>query len=166
MTTDTYRIAAVDQLRAFADMLGVPFAVAFTPADLHRIVREHEHADRILIDTSGYGPFDRESANNLRGTLASCQPATLLCLPAGGRRIDLEAQFDGFELIDPDAVIITKWDETSAPGESISMAVERRVPISHVTVGQQVPEDIVVADSGVLAASALSLDEHEAEDLL
>lgn len=165
VTLDTYRIAAVDQLRAFADMLGVPMVVAFTPADLQRAVRELAACDRILVDTTGRGPFDREALENLRATLQGGGVASVLCLPAGVRRVDAEATLEAYEALRPRRVVLTKWDETRVPGEALSVLVERGLVLSHVTIGQEVPGDIVRADAGVLAASMLGLDEEQAEVL-
>lgn len=152
ITTDTYRIAAVEQLRAFADMLSTPFEVAFTPLDLRRSIQRHSQADRIFIDTSGYGPFDRDAITSLRGTLHGCEPAVVLCLAAGTRHRDGMAILDGYAPLDPNCAIITKWDETEAPGETVSLLVEQGFALSHVTTGQRVPEDILPANADDLAS--------------
>lgn len=166
VTIDTYRVAAVEQLRAYADMLQVPFEVAFTPLDLKRALQRFAHVDRVFIDTSGRSPFDTEALAQARGSLEAARAATLLCVPAGLRRVDAEATLAAFEPVGVDAVAITKWDETRVPGETLSLCVEQGLRIAHVTVGQEVPADIVRADAGALAASALQLEETEAEKVL
>jgi flagellar biosynthesis protein FlhF len=166
LTVDTYRVAAVEQLRAFADMLAVPFGVAFTPADLRRLVREHAGADRIFIDTSGRSPFDGKALQALRAMLDPVQATTVLCLCAHARRRDALATLSAFGALDPELVVLTKWDETTAPGEALSAVVEQGLRLSHVTVGQEIPEDIVEASAGALAASALRLDDAAAEAIL
>jgi flagellar biosynthesis protein FlhF len=102
----------------------------------------------------------------MASVLAAAQIPSALCLPAGLRRTDAEAVVESFSRMRPIQVILTKWDETVAPGEALSVAIEKELPISHITVGQEVPEDIVTADPGVLAASALSLSEELAEMVL
>lgn len=165
ITTDTYRIAAVEQLRAFADMLQVPFEVAFTPQDLARAVQRHSGMDRVFIDTTGRGPFDRDAVAQLQGTLGTIGDpdfGSALCMPATSRRRDGMAILDRFLPLGCKQVILTKWDETEAPGEAMSLCMERGLPIARITVGQEVPEDIVPACAGTLAAAALDLDETTA----
>ena len=160
VTTDTYRVAAVEQLRAFAEMLGVPFEVAFTPMDLRLAVHKHEDADRIFIDTTGRSPHDRDAIAVLRGTLEAAGPGIALCLAAGTKRQDGISVVRGFDSVDPDCLILTKWDETVCPGETLSLAIELGLPIARMTIGQEVPRDIVRATSEDLARAAFRLD-HE-----
>ncbi|MHC5065521.1 MAG: flagellar biosynthesis protein FlhF [Planctomycetota bacterium] len=157
ITTDTYRIAAVEQLRAFAEMLCVPFEVAFTPMDLRRAIQRHSDADRIFIDTSGHGPFDEEALYRLRGTLHSSDPAIVLCMAASSRRRDAAAIFQSYSTMTIDSAIITKWDETTAPGEALSLMIEQGMPLTQITNGQRVPEDILPACSAELAEHMFSL---------
>ncbi len=166
ISLDTYRVAAVEQLRAYADMLDAPFDVAFTPLDLRRALMQHAEVDRIFIDTTGRSPFDNESLSSLAGSLGNSEPATVLCLPAGLRRCDAESTLSSFAGLKPQSMIITKWDETHVPGETLSLAIEKELPLSFITVGQEVPEDIVTADAGALAANALCMDEQVAEAVL
>lgn len=158
VTTDTYRVAAVEQLRAFADMLGVPFEVAFTPTDLRRAVHRHGDVDRVFIDTTGRSPYDCDSIGTLRGTLDAAGPGIALCLAAGTRRGDGIAVLEGFAPLGSGCLILTKWDETECPGESLSLAIERGIPIARITVGQEVPKDIRVANSAELSNSAFRLE--------
>lgn len=161
VTLDTYRMAAVEQLRAFADLLAVPFHVAFTATDLRRLLQQHADCDRILVDTSGRSPRDTGALPLLEGTLRAGQCATLLCLAAGTRARDCKVVFDGFAPLGIDAVCLTKWDETVAPGEALGALIENGLPLSHVCVGQEVPADIVVADAQSLACAAF--DQQGAE---
>lgn len=162
LTIDTYRIAAVEQLRAYADLLGVRCEVAFTPADLARHVADLAGIDRILIDTSGRSPLDGRAIEAMRAALSRAKPRTLLCLPAAARRADAADWLDGFAALRPHAAVLTKWDETRAPGEALSLAIERNLPLSHVTVGQEVPDDIVHADPRSLATFALGMHPDQA----
>lgn len=166
LSVDSYRIAAADQLRALADMLQMPFHLLRTPSDMMRALARHAGDDRILVDTTGYSPFDAEAIGGLQNALRNGQPACVVCLPAGARRVDLEATLEGFAPLSPLAAIITKWDETQVPGEALSVAIERGLPISHVTIGQEIPADIVDAHAGVLAAAAFALGERQAEAVL
>lgn len=162
VTLDTYRVAAVEQLRAFADLLDLPLEVAFTPQDLRRALQQHRECDRIFVDTTGKSPLDREAIRALHGTLGS-KATTLLCVAAGTRRRDAEVILDTYEQLGIAAVLLTKWDETLVPGETLSLLVERGVPLSHVTIGQEVPADILAADPAQLAAAAFDTEPRLAE---
>ena len=159
LTVDTWRIAGVEQLRSFAEFLGVPCEAAFTPLALEILLEKHAKADRIFVDTSGRSPFDRPAIATLRRTLSGRGVACALCLPAATRRGDGLAVLDAFSALEPSAGIITKWDETLVPGEAISVFVERGIPLSHVTTGQNVPQDLVCAQAAAISAAAFELAE-------
>jgi flagellar biosynthesis protein FlhF len=158
VTLDTYRMAAVEQLRAFADLMAVPFDVAFTATDLRRLLQQHADCDRVLIDTTGKSPRDRDAMPILEGNLRAGGAATLLCLAAGTRARDCRLVLDAYAAIGIDAVCLTKWDETAAPGEALATVVEAGLPLSHVCIGQEVPADIVGADGLQLARAAFDLE--------
>lgn len=158
VTLDTYRMAAVEQLRSFADLLAIPFAVAFNASDLQRLLRQHADCDRILVDTTGKSPRDRHALPLLEGTLRAGKCATLLCLAAGTRARDCAVVLDAFAPLGIDAVCLTKWDETVAPGEALGTVVERGLPLSHICIGQEVPADIVAADPMAIARAAFDLE--------
>ena len=166
VTLDTYRIAAVEQLRAFADMLACPFEVAFTPSDLRRAVArmldtDGMALDRVFIDTTGRSPHDDSALQDLGQVLRGCEASTALCLPAQTRREDARTILDSWSLPKrPTAVVVTKDDETLVNGEVLSTLVEDGIPLSHITFGQRVPEDIVAAISERIATSALGEARH------
>jgi len=158
VTLDTYRVAAVEQLRAFADLLDVPFSVAFTPTDLRRQLQQHSDCDRIFVDTTGRSPRDQEAMPLLEGNLRAGGCATLLCLAAGTRARDCKVVLDAYEPLGPDAVCLTKWDETVAPGEAVAAVVEHGLPLSHLCLGQEVPADIINADAVQIASAVFNLE--------
>jgi flagellar biosynthesis protein FlhF len=158
ITLDTYRMAAVEQLRAFADLLAVPFEVAFTPADLRTLLKTHAGCDRILIDTTGRSPRDRTAMPMLEGQLRAVGASTLLCLAAGTRARDCRVVLDAYEPLGIGAVCLTKWDETVAPGEALAAVIEAGLPLSHLCVGQEVPTDIMTADALQLARAAFDAE--------
>ena len=163
VTLDTYRMAAVEQMRAFADLLAVPFSVALTATDVRRAIAEAEDCDRIYVDTTGRSPKCRDSMPMLEGSLRAAGAHTLLCLAAGTRMRDSKTVLDAYESLGIDAVCLTKWDETTAPGESLSASIERGLPLSHVCVGQQVPGDIVPAHAMQIAKAAFDCEGSEAK---
>jgi flagellar biosynthesis GTPase FlhF len=166
ISLDTYRVAAVEQLRAFAEMLEVPFEVAFTPLDLRRALQRHAEADRIFVDTTGRSPYDLDAVSMISGVVQVARGKSVLCLPAGLRRQDAMAVLSGYRRLSPGSIILTKWDETEVPGETLSLLIELGLSLAYVTVGQEVPRDIAVADTTALAASAFGLEEQVMEGAL
>ncbi|MCA8951824.1 MAG: hypothetical protein KDE27_20105 [Planctomycetes bacterium] len=158
VTLDTYRVAAVEQLRAFADLLAVPFTVAFTASDLRRAVHEHRDCDRVYVDTTGKSPRDGNALATLQGLLRAGECATVLCLAAGTNRRDSDLVLQTYDGLGLDAVCLTKWDETVVPGASLSAVVERGLPLSHLCIGQEVPADIVTARPTDIAAAAFDTE--------
>jgi flagellar biosynthesis protein FlhF len=157
VTVDTWRIAGVEQLRAFAELIGAPCEVAFTPHALEAILEKHAGADRIFVDTSGRGPRDAPAIDALRRTLAGRGIACALCLPAALRRVDAEAVLAACAALAPTAAILTKWDETRVPGEALATLILAGLPLAHVTTGQSVPDDLFPAEAHALAAVAFDL---------
>jgi len=158
VTIDTYRVAAVEQLRAFADLMAVPFTVAFTASDLRRAMRENADCDRVYVDTTGKSPRDTAALPMLEGYLRAGECSTLLCLAAGTHRRDSELVLNAFDPLGISAVCLSKWDETIMPGGSLSVVIERGLPLSHLCVGQEVPADIVTADAAAIAAAAFDTE--------
>ena len=142
ITLDTYRMGAVEQLRAFADLLSVPMSVVFTPLDLKEALRKYKYYERIFIDTPGRGPLDMRRIREIRAFLQEDGVDTVLVLPAGARLEDLRRAGRAFGVTKPKGLVITKWDETTIHGEAISYAVESGIPLSWIADGQEVPDDI------------------------
>lgn len=162
VTLDTYRMAAVEQLRAFAELLDVPFSVALSADDVRRAIDANIDADRIYIDTTGKSPRSRESLPLLEGTLRAVKANTLLCVAAGTRKRDSKVVLDAYEPLGVDAVCLTKWDETVAPGEALAAVVEQGLRLSHLCIGQEVPADIVPACAEQIARAAFDCELEEA----
>jgi len=152
VTLDTYRVAAVEQLRAFATLMDVPCEVAVTAADLRATLQQHADCDRILVDTTGSGRSTAMPLLEEKLRAGGC--SALLCLAAGTRARDCKVLFDAYEPLGIDAVCLTKWDETTAPGESLAAVVEQGLRLSHLCIGPEVPADIVAADALAIAQAA------------
>lgn len=156
VTIDTYRTAAVEQLRAFADLLHVPLDVAFTPHDLRRLLKQHAQKDRVFVDTTGRSPLDRDALQAGGAALPEREIARLLCVAAGTRRRDTDVILDAYDRAGIDGICLTKWDETTMPGEALSAVAERGLRMSHIGTGQDVPADIAVAEAVLLARAAFA----------
>ena len=98
---------------------------------------------------------DADALRQIRAFVRAAPIDVRLCLLASGRLRDHEAALASFAAMGADSLIACKWDETDDPGDLISLAIERDLPISHVTCGQRVPEDIWCADAGAIARDLL-----------
>lgn len=152
ISIDNYRIGAVDQLRTYAAILGVPCFAAFTEADLKVAFRRLCDKEVILIDTAGQSHYDAARMEELARLIRSqCSIKCHLLLSATTRESELEAATKRFNRLPCASTIFTKADETRARGIIINQALKSNLPISYVTTGQKVPEDIVKATKmGVL----------------
>ncbi|RME74636.1 MAG: hypothetical protein D6776_04920 [Planctomycetota bacterium] len=155
VTLDTYRVAAVEQLRAYADMLDVPFHVAFTPQDLREVVRHTPPEAHILVDTTGRSPRDASHLAQLRGFLGGGELRSWLVLAAPARPSCLREAAERFGVLTPAGLVLTKLDETDATGEVLAFAMEQPMPVLLTTAGQEVPSDLDPAPPEALAAIML-----------
>ncbi|GGI94612.1 flagellar biosynthesis protein FlhF [Alicyclobacillus cellulosilyticus] len=146
ITTDTYRIAAVEQLRTYADILGVPLAVVYRPEDLPSALAQMDDRDLIFIDTAGRNyhldAYIREAEAWLRAVPID---ETFLVLAATGKPQDLDAVARKFAALPVDKFVFTKMDETATYGAILDLVLNHRKPVSYITTGQNVPDDIEVA---------------------
>jgi len=147
ISMDNYRIAAADQLRSFAAILGVGFLALETPGALSQAIEEHRTKDLILIDTPGHGPNDLVDSSDLAAFLAGRRDIdTHLVLSASMKSADLSRVVDRFEIFRPRKLIFTKLDETEAFGPIFNEAARTGKPVSFLSTGQQIPEDLEPAD--------------------
>jgi len=151
ITTDTFRIAAVDQLRTYADIIGIPLEVAFSPKELHESIAKMKDRDLILIDTAGRSPSNQLHINELRSYFNDIDVEVHLVISATTKEDDVPKIVDVFGEMPVNRVIITKLDETSSYGIILHVVKLANAPISFITTGQGVPDDIEVADGHHIA---------------
>ena len=157
LTFDTYRVAAVEQIRAYADMLSVPLEVVFTPSDGLRAIESHKNRDVILIDTAGRGPFETTRLQELSGFLGSASGIETLLVLAATTSEDVAAEvMDRFEVTGPCGLVMTKLDETLRPGGLLELAAERELPLAYLAAGQEVPADLERATADRIAERLLA----------
>lgn len=143
VTNDTYRIAAVEQLRTYARIMGVPLEVVLEPGELSRVLEAHSDKDIILIDTAGRSPMDGSQMGELKDLLcADPRVKTLLLVSATTESSALERAVKRFISLKPVGLIGTKLDEASHFGALFSVSLQMRLPFAFFTTGQRVPEDI------------------------
>ncbi len=156
ITADTYRIAAVDQLRTYANIIGLPVKVAMTPQELTNAVASFAGYDVLLVDTAGRSQHDVNRLTELSQFIAAAAPHELhLVVSAAMAEAVTLATVERFRPIGPDRMIVTKLDEAVGFGSLVSIAAASGLRISHVTTGQEVPDDIELADAGRLARLVL-----------
>lgn len=157
VTIDTYRIAAVDQLRTYADIIDIPLQTVLTAGELHQTVRSMRDLDVVLIDTAGRSQNDRLRLNQLRSFLSAAQADEVhLAISATANRRCATSILERFIPLGANRVIITKLDEAETFGTILNVAAAGKVPLSYVTAGQDVPEDISAADPNRLAGWILN----------
>lgn len=159
ITLDTYRISAAEQLRTFAEIIGIPISVVFSVADLSSAIEEYRYKDLIFVDTAGRSPNNQEQINELREYIDTAKPdETILVLSVTTDSGDMLHICQQFEKVGIDKVIFTKLDETLHYGTILNTINEIKKPIAYFTTGQNVPDDIEVPDSQKLAHMLLRRD--------
>ncbi len=152
ITLDSCRMAAVEHLRTYANVLGIPLETAQTTADVIDGIRRHRGADLILIDTPGFGVNETARLTNLGGLKDSYGPIeTHLVLSANTRMQDLRRTLARYDVCAPSRLLFTRLDETSEYGNLFELACQTTLPLSYWGTGQQVPEDLELAQPGRLA---------------
>ena len=152
ITADTYRISAVEQLKTYADILGLPIAIVYTPDELKEAIQKFRQKQLILIDTAGRSQHNRRQMAELKEFLAVNQNIEkYLVLSATTKNEDAKDILDKFSGCKPDKVIFTKTDETKSLGIILNILRRKEMRLSYLTNGQSVPDDIVPAEAGKLA---------------
>ncbi|ATY85009.1 flagellar biosynthesis protein FlhF [Kyrpidia spormannii] len=152
ITADTYRIAAVDQLRTYAQIIGIPCFVVYTPEEMRRTVGELAEYDRIFVDTAGRNYTQREHALSLREMLQAAKPdETYLVLSLSGKGRDLYRTVEALREVAIDKYLFTKADETESLASAVDLILAESRPVAYITTGQGVPDDIIEADAAYLA---------------
>ncbi len=152
ITLDTYRIAAVDQLRTYAEIIDVPLEVAATADELRAALARLADCAVVLIDTPGRSPRDAEHLGALQRALRALPDCEIhLVLSAANARSSLDAAIEGFEALGINRVIFTKLDEAVGCGVMLGCLQKARAALSYVTTGQNVPADIDVGTPRALA---------------
>jgi len=146
ITADTYRIGAIGQLRTYSELIQAPLEIAYTPDDLRAQVDRHRDKAILFIDTPGRSPSDTEQLEVLRSFVSALPGATLhIALAAGTQLNDAKHIVRRFSVAPPQALLLTKLDETTAFGSVYALASREGLPFAYFTTGQSVPEDIEMA---------------------
>ncbi len=160
ITLDTYRISAAEQLRTFAEIIGVPIKVVFSPSDLEEAIQSFIDRDLIFIDTAGRSPYNNEQMDELQQFIDVARPdETILVLSVNTESDDLIKIYERFNTIGVNKLIFTKLDETTRYGQLLNVFNEIKTPLAYFTTGQSVPDDIEVPDAQNIARMVLGKEE-------
>lgn len=152
ITVDTYRVAAVEQLRTYADIIDLPMHVVGTPREMREAVDRMAHLDLILMDTAGRSPKDQVKIRELRALLAEARVDEVhVVLSSVTSAAGLVSTAERFAPVGATALIFTKLDEATSLANLLPALRTCRLPVSYVTNGQNVPDDIAAADTRRLA---------------
>lgn len=146
LTADTYRIAAAEQLRTYANILEVPFRIIYSPDEVVQSIEEFKEYDYILVDTAGHSHQNQEQKDAIKAFIdvagEKTEAEVFLVLSATTKYRDLIKIADAYKNISDYKLIFTKLDETSALGNLYNLRLYTGAPLSYITCGQNVPNDI------------------------
>lgn len=151
LTADTYRIAAAEQLRTYANILDIPLTIIYSSEELNEAITRVEDYDLVLVDTAGFSHKNQEQRNEVKKLIdsvnASYEKEVFLVLSATTKYRDLVEMADVYQENFEFKIIFTKLDETSCYGNIFNMKMYTGAELSYSTYGQNVPEDIEVFDT-------------------
>jgi flagellar biosynthesis protein FlhF len=152
ITSDTYRIAAVEQLRTYANIISVPLRIALTPQEMLHGCQQFRECDVILIDTAGRSQRDREKLSELSKFIHAAAPheVHLVLSTTAGERV-LAQEAESFSAVRCDRLIVTKIDEAVSYGPLLSLLRQVQKPLSFITTGQEVPDHLEPASAARIA---------------
>ncbi|WP_309121272.1 flagellar biosynthesis protein FlhF [Paenibacillus sp.] len=152
ITSDTYRIAAIEQLRTYASILNVPLEVVFSALDLQKALDRMQDRDMILMDTAGRNFRNEMAVSELQSLLRiEERKDTFLVLSLSMKYSDMKAVTDNFFRFGVEKVLFTKADETATLGSIVNLLHDYPLSLSYVTDGQNVPDDINIANARNMA---------------
>lgn len=152
ISTDTYRIAAIDQLKTYAKILNVPLEVAYSNQDYQQAIEKFSEYDLILVDTPGRNFRDRQYIEEMKDSIYLNEKIeTYLVLSLTAKPKDLQDIQKQFQTLNIKEIIFTKLDETTQFGSILSIASEMGTGIAYLTNGQDVPDDLVIPNQADIA---------------
>ncbi|MDQ2085876.1 flagellar biosynthesis protein FlhF [Herbivorax sp. ANBcel31] len=147
ITADTYRIAAVDQLKTYAEILGMPLEVVYSLNEINSVIESYQDKDIIFIDTAGRSSRNKPQFNELKTLVkASCADEMFLVLSTTTGKNNCKEIIDSYSFLGNYKLIFTKLDETPSLGTILNVKQYADKPLSYVTNGQNVPDDIEMAN--------------------
>ena len=158
LSIDTYRIAAIEQIKTYANILNTPMEVVYTPEDIKNYVEKYKDCDLIFVDTAGHSHKNEEQKKNLKemvDAVSDYETEVFLVVSAVVKYNDLVDIAKTYDKLFDYKLIFTKLDETRASGSILNLKLDMGKTLSYATWGQNVPEDIGVIDPQIVAKSLL-----------
>lgn len=156
VTTDTYRIAAHEQLKTFGRILDVPVRVVDESNSLDDVLHSLRNKRLVLIDTAGLNAQEPHSEAQLEMLESvTLRLKKLLVVSCSSQRRVVEQAYNAYQGLGLSGCVLSKMDESGSLGEAISLIVEKRLPVSYVTDGQRIPDDIDIAKKHELVSRAV-----------
>ena len=150
-TADTYRIAATEQLRVYANILDAPMSIIYSPEEMNEAIAGAADSDLIFVDTAGFSHRNEEQRNDIKKLIDSVsteyEKEVYLVLSATTKYKDLLEITKSYHKISDYKLIFTKLDETSTYGNILNVKLYSGADLSYVTNGQNVPDDIEIFDT-------------------
>ncbi len=157
VTADTYRMGATDQIRRYGEILGIPVRVVETPEEIERCSEQFSGYDLVLIDTAGRSPQNREQIMQMKQLVESAHPDEIhLVVSMTTKYVDVVSIVSRFGIVPVHRLVLTKIDETRTFGLILNISMKFSMEIAYITTGQQVPDDLELADPARLAKLVLS----------
>ncbi|WP_022664702.1 flagellar biosynthesis protein FlhF [Desulfospira joergensenii] len=151
ISIDNFRIGAFEQLKAYGSIMGLPCIQAYNARDLSNAMNRMKSMDTVLIDTAGHSHHDREKLDEIVGLIrADFSISVHLTLSVTSELINMKEAASAFSALDPDTYVFTKIDETRRCGKILDQLNDYHLPVSLLTDGQKVPEDLIVPDRQTL----------------
>lgn len=148
IAADTYRIAAISQLRMYGELMGIEVDVVHSLQEMASIVEKRRERDVVLIDTAGRSPRNKQGMDALRALLEAAEPTeTHLVMSITTKASDLKEILDRFSPLCYDRLLFTKIDESEKFGEMVDTILSTGYPVSFLSTGQSVPNDIEAASA-------------------
>ncbi|MCL2065039.1 MAG: flagellar biosynthesis protein FlhF [Candidatus Cloacimonetes bacterium] len=152
VSADSFRIAAMEQLKAFAEIAKIPFVAVYNNNDLTEKINSLRKYELILIDTTGLNAKNMKQMISLKETIRIAKADEIhLTLSMTTKYSDLSDNIKNFNMIPYDGIILTKMDETEGMGDIVNIAADFEKPYSYITFGQDIPDDISLANRNELA---------------
>ncbi|MDL2224978.1 flagellar biosynthesis protein FlhF [Eubacteriales bacterium OttesenSCG-928-M02] len=156
INTDTFRVAAQEQIKTYADIMSIPCITVYSPEEVKKTLSAMQDRDVIFIDTAGKSTADVAYHELMRAYMRECQPdEILLAVSASMAPQATQQMIENFSYLEDYKVVITKVDEISTMGHILNIADYAKKPISYLTTGQNVPQDIMEPNLGAVAQTIL-----------
>lgn len=156
INTDTYRIAAHEQLKTYADILNVPVSIVYSPPELADALKDYEDMDVVLIDTAGKSPNDAAHREEIKNLVKYGEADEVLLVVSVSTSCNAcKDIIKSYSFLEDYKVLVTKLDEVNVWGNVLNIVNFAGKPLSYVTAGQNVPNDIELADVAKIAGNIL-----------